>query len=381
MRAAKKGETEMQLRVFSSLAASVAAGLLLTGVVQPAFADVSEAKKIVANAMKAPDSFVAPGPAFDANKIAGKTLWYISFSEQSPVMATWSGTIQRVIQSYGGKVNIVDGKSNFSEFGRLIEQAVANHADAIVLMGIPPQAFSVQMQQAKDARIPVIVGSNGVAAIPETNGVVAAATIDHAQVGKLLGAWVVADTGGNGQSVVVTHDEVMGTKTIVDSLSGEVSRLCGSACDVKAENLPFTRIQTEGEVTQSLAARNPNLKYIIPVYDFEALTMAPALQSAGAADRVSLASFNAIPAVMQKLKKGEVAADVGAPNGWFGYAMADQVMRVMGGIPPVADMKVPLRLFTRENIDGIDLDAGEGNWYGTVEFPVEYRKLWGAPKS
>jgi ABC-type sugar transport system substrate-binding protein len=371
----------MLVRTFCGVAAAVIGGTLFTGVVQPASADVSEAKKIVADAMKPPVNFVAAGPAFDANKVAGKTLWYISFSEQSPVMATWSGTMQRLVQSYGGKVNIVDGKSNFSEFGRLIEQAVANRADAIVLMGIPPEAFGVQVQQAKDAKIPVIVGSNGVAAIPDMNGVVAAVTIDHVQVGKLLGAWVVADTNGKSPAAVVTHDEVMGTKTIVDSITGEVARLCGSSCSVKAENLPFARIQTEGEVTQSLAARNPDLKYIIPVYDFETLTMAPALQAAGAADRVSLASFNAIPAVMQKLKKGEVAADVGAPNGWFGFAMADQVMRVMSGASPVPDIKVPLRLFTRENIESIDLGTGEETWYGKVDFPAEYRKLWGPPKS
>ena len=203
----------MLVHTFSGVAAAVIGGILFTALVQPASADVSEAKKIVADAMKPPANFVGAGPAFDANKVAGKTLWYISFSEQSPVMATWSGTMQRLIQSYGGKVNIVDGKSNFSEFGRLIEQAVANGADAIVLMGIPPQAFGVQVQQAKDAKIPVIVGSNGVAAIPDMNGVVAAVTIDHVQVGKLLGAWVVADTNGKGQAALVTHDEVMGTKT------------------------------------------------------------------------------------------------------------------------------------------------------------------------
>jgi len=60
--------------------------------------------------------------------------------------------------------------------------------------------------------------------------------------------------------------------------------------------------------------------------------------------------------------------------------MADQVMRVMSGAPPVADIKVPLRLFTRENIDTIDLGAEE-SWYGKVNFPEGYRKLWGAPKS
>ena len=360
---------------------AVVCGTMIMAAAQPATADVSEAKKIVAEAMKPPANFVAARTGVRRQQGGGKDPLVHQLLRTVTSYGDVVGTMQRLVQSYGGKVNIVDGKSNFSEFGRLIEQAVANRADAIVLMGIPPQAFSVQVQQAKDAKIPVIVGSNGVAAIPDMNGVVAAVTIDHVQVGKLLGAWVVADTNGVGQTAVVTHDEVMGTKTIVDSISGEVARLCGSSCSVKAENLPFARIQTEGEVTQSLAARNPDLKYIIPVYDFETLTMAPALQAAGAADRVSLASFNAIPPVMQKLKKGEVAADVGAPNGWFGFAMADQVMRVMSGASPVPDIKVPLRLFTRGNIESIDLGNGEESWYGKVDFPAEYRKLWGSPKS
>ena len=355
-------------------------GYSFMGVAPQAKADVAEAKRIVAEAMKPPSQFNAPGPAFDANKAVGKTLWYISFSEQSPVMATWSGTMKRVVESYGAKVNIVDGKSQFSEFGRNIEQAVANKADAILLMGIPPQAFSVQVAAAKDAGIPVIVGSNGVAAIPSTDGVAAAVTINHIGVGKLLAAWMVANSDGNSEAVIVTHDEVMGTKEIVDSISGETKRLCAN-CSVKVENLPFARIQTEGQVTQSLAVRNPNLDYIVPVYDFETLTMIPALDQAGASDRVQLASFNAIQPVLENLKKGAVGADVGAPNVWFGFGMADQVLRVLSGTGPVADLKIPLRLFTKENIGDIDLSAGEETWYGSVDFPAEYRKLWGDPKS
>lgn len=355
-------------------------GLSFIGVAPQAKADVAEAKRIVAEAMKPPSQFNAPGPAFDANKAAGKTLWYISFSEQSPVMAMWSGTMKRLVESYGAKVNIVDGKFQFSEFGRNIEQAIANKADAILLMGIPPQAFGVQMAAAREAGIPVIVGSNGVPAIPTTDGVTAAVTIDHIGVGKLLAAWMVANSDGNFEAVIVTHDEVMGTKEIVDSISGETKRLCAN-CSVKVENLPFAKIQTEGEVTQSLAVRNPNLDYIVPVYDFETLSMIPALNQAGASDRVQLASFNAIPAVMENLKKGAVKADVGAPNIWFAFGMADQILRVLSGTSPVADLNIPLRLFTAENIGNIDLSAGEESWYGSVDFSSEYQKLWGEPKS
>ncbi len=355
-------------------------GLSFMGTAPQAKADVAEAKMIVAEAMKPPSQFNAPGPAFDAKAAAGKTLWYISFSEQSPVMSMWSGTMKRLVEGYGAEVNIVDGKFQFSEFGRNIEQAIANKADAILLMGIPPQAFGVQVAEAKSAGIPIIVGSNGVAAIPTTDGVTAAVTIDHIAVGKLLAAWMVANSGGNSEAVVVTHDEVMGTKEIVDSISGETMRLCAD-CSVKVENLPFAKIQTEGEVTQSLAVRNPNLDYIVPVYDFETLSMIPALDQAGASDRVQLASFNAILPVLQNIEKGAVKADVGAPNIWFAFGMADQVLRVLSGAAPVADLNIPLRLFTTDNIGDIDLTAGEETWYGSVDFASEYKKLWGEPTS
>lgn len=354
--------------------------LTLSGTVTlaPAKADVSEAKRLAAEAMKPPSSFDPPGPAFAAREANGKSFWYISFSEASPVMATWSGTMKRLIEGYGATVNIIDGKSDFSEFGRSIEQAVANNADAILLMGIPPEAFSVQVGAAADAGIPVIVGSNGRSTFPNSPGVVAATSIDHIGVGKRLAAWMVAHSEGKANAVVVTHDEVMGTKELVDSIRDETMRLCPD-CTVNVENLPFARIQTEGEVTQSLAVRDPDLNYIIPVYDFETLTMIPALEQVGASDRVHLASFNAIPPVMENLAKGKVHADVGAPNVWFGFAIADQVLRILSGAGAIADIKVPLRLFSAKNIGDIDLAAGEQTWYGNLDFASEYKKLWGDP--
>ena len=367
----------MQYLLRVSLAVAVLT-LLGTVTLVPAKADVAEARRLMAEAMQPPSSFDAPGPAFDAREASGKTLWYISFSEASPVMATWSGTMKRLVEGYGATVNIIDGKSDFSEFGRSIEQAVANNADAILLMGIPPEAFSVQVGAAADAEIPVIVGSNGRSAFPNSPGVVAATSIDHIGVGKRLAAWMVAHSEGQANAVVVTHDEVMGTKELVDSIHDETKRLC-PACTVNVENLPFARIQTEGEVTQSLAVRDPDLSYIIPVYDFETLTMIPALEQVGASDRVHLASFNAISAVMENLAKGKIHADVGAPNVWFGFAIADQVLRILSGSGPIADIKVPLRLFTADNIGDLDLAAGEQTWYGNLDFASEYKKLWGDP--
>jgi hypothetical protein len=93
---------------------------------------------------------------------------------------------------------------------------------------------------------------------------------------------------------------------------------------------------------------------------------------------IKVAAFNATPVVMQNelAKPSPLAADVGGPNQWYGFALADQVLRVLIGAAPVADEHVPLRLFTRANIGTINVKADESTWYGTVDFRCMYHKLW-----
>ena len=96
--------------------------------------------------------------------------------------------------------------------------------------------------------------------------------------------------------------------------------------------------------------------------------------------KVQVGSFNATPVVMQNelAKQTALSADVGGPNDWYAYALADEILRVATGAPVVANEHVPLRLFTRDNLSSINLKANESTWYGTVSFACQYDKLWGA---
>ena len=146
--------------------------------------------------------------------------------------------------------------------------------------------------------------------------------------------------------------------------------------------MPFTKLSTLPQIAQNDIQKDTDLKYILAVYDFELLSLVTGVTQANAADQVSLGSFNATEAVMKELEKGTaIKADVGNPNEWFGYALADQLLRVTAGVDPVADEFVPLRLFTPENIGDIDIAAGENSWYGDVDYKAGYAALWGAPTS
>jgi hypothetical protein len=51
---------------------------------------------------------------------------------------------------------------------------------------------------------------------------------------------------------------------------------------------------------------------------------------------------------------------------------------VLAGADPVDDPKIPVRLFTADNIDEIDIKAKEETWFGDpAEWREGYKELWG----
>jgi ribose transport system substrate-binding protein len=342
----------------------------------------ADAAAAVQDAMAAPTGFPDVGPTFDASKASGKKAWYISYSEQSPALQAWSKNMSEALKAYGVDLTIFDGKGQQSEFERGMDRAIADGADVIVLLGIDPASLSAKVAEAKDRGIPVLVGSNGVVGKPDTPGVVGAVTLNHVAVGADLANWMVADAGGKSfHAVMFTHPGVLGLDPLVGSVKDNLSKLCGD-CELKVESVPFTQLNTLPQLVQNDIQRDPELKYAMSVYDFELLSLVTGVQQAGAADQVKLGSFNATQGVMQAMAKGSaIAADVGNPNDWVGYALADQIMRVLAGVEPVEDEMVPLRLFTPDNLGDIDVNGSEASWYGDVDFKAGYQKLWGTPGS
>src|SRR5262249_47643571 len=53
---------------------------------------LAEARRLSAEATRAPTEFRAPGPAFDSRKASGKTVWYIQYRVASPTTKLWFDT-------------------------------------------------------------------------------------------------------------------------------------------------------------------------------------------------------------------------------------------------------------------------------------------------
>jgi ribose transport system substrate-binding protein len=143
-------------------------------------------------------------------------------------------------------------------------------------------------------------------------------------------------------------------------------------------NVPFndwaSKMQT---AVQSALVKDPSANYIIPVFDGMVQFAAPAVTAAGAADRVRIASYNATPSVLRMMQDGNVITmNSGESYDWLGYALADQLLRVLTGTKPVTSEKVPLRAFVKSNVAETGTPPAVNKGYGDA-YLTGYKQLWG----
>ncbi|HJS97239.1 MAG TPA: substrate-binding domain-containing protein [Solirubrobacteraceae bacterium] len=347
---------------------------------------VSQAQQLVSKAEQEPP-FNGPTSKVDIAKAKGKTVYYVSLTEEIPALHEWGVVLAQQLKEAGVTTQKCDAKGSPEGITSCLTQALSSHPDAIVAQALDTKFIASYISRAKAAGIKFITAQTGTPGIPTTPGDVAEVTFDYPAVGRMLADWFVADSGckAGGPQIITTTSSRQPSAAEVAGMQGEIKKLCPSLSLPGVQNVLIpdwpTKLPT---LTRSLLTQNPNQKYLLPLYDGMTIYMVPAITgNLNWSKSVKVASFNATPVVMQNelAKQSPLAADVGGPNQWYGVALADQTLRVLSGAQPVASENVPLRLFTRDNIGSIDVKKDESTWYGSVNPICEYHKLWGLPCS
>ncbi len=133
-----------------------------------------------------------------------------------------------------------------------------------------------------------------------------------------MGAWVTQDSGGDANVLVITSDDAT-SSPIVESGVGDVFARDCPGCTVKTVNVPLADWSSKiTPAVQGALAQNPKLDYVIPLFDSESPFVISALQTAGKAGKVKIATFSGTPAILDLVRRGRVAMDVAQDLGWVG---------------------------------------------------------------
>ena len=331
--------------------------------------------------------FQAPGPAFDTSKVKGKKMFSIPVSMANPFTANIETAMQGGAKVIGIDFTTFSNQGQPSQWVQGMGQAITQKVDFIDLLGgTDPRLLGPQLAAARKAGIPVQTSHLYDVSQAAPASIDLSIPAEYTVAARLEADWIILDTKGKANVVVVTSNEILPTAPIVSAIKSEFAKRCGSTCKVTFLNAPVTDWATKiTPGVQSAMVKDPGVNYILPIYDSMSQFVVPAITAAGKTGKVSIATYNGTPFVMTYLAKGQaVKMEVGENLNWLGWAYVDAAARYMAGValpkpPKHFNTHTALRVFTAKNIKqaldskGIaQLSTGYGDAYVTG-----YKKLWG----
>jgi ribose transport system substrate-binding protein len=322
--------------------------------------------------------FVASGPAFDAqNCMKGKKIFSIPVSSANPFTANIEKAMAAAAKKVGFEFTVWENQGQSSQWVQGMDAAVNQKVDLIdLLAGTDPRVLVPQVQAAKAAGIPVIASHyNG---LEQTDLVKKSADgdvpIDYFKAGALLVDWAVVQTKGHMNALVLISTGPLSTDSMVAGITDELKHC--EDCKTKTINVPVvdwgTRITPN---VQSALLSDPTVNYIIVIYDSMSQFVVPAVTITGSQDRVKIDAFNGTPFVLGLIQQGQVQMDIGENLDWIGHAIIDAEMRIVCGLEPVADPKIPFYIFDEHNAQDAGTPPQLSQGYGDA-YVDGYAKLW-----
>ena len=354
------------------------ASIALLAAMLPAAAQdgVQQARDNIAAYSGIPE-FTAPGEAFDAKAcMQGKKIFTIPASSSIPFIKTISDHKGKLAAELGFEHMEWENQGNPTQWIQGIEHAVNNGYDLVSLLaGADPRFFEPQVAAAQAAGVKVVTSHLTGLEQDAPAGVDAATAIDYRKAGELMADWAIARTEGKANALVVVSSEALSTDSIVEGLKEAFDTRCPD-CVYEIVNVPIVDWATRIQPTVAGALQsNSALNYVIPIYDSMSTFVTPAIAIAGRTEDVKVATFNGTPFVLDLIRQGDVEMDIGENLDWIAHAMLDAEMRLLCGLEPIRDSKVPLRVFDAGNIGegGEPADAAMG--YGDA-YVAGFRALW-----
>lgn len=206
-------------RVLSVRIVLVAVGLLVSVAVGAALAGASvrtgDQAHVIAPAdlaaMKAriatfsrPPAFKAPGPPINVKLLAGKSIFTVPFATTVPFCEGLDQEMKKVAGGFGIKFDDYPNQGQPSQWVAGLQTALTRKPDLVnIFCGIDPANLKPQVQALNRAHIPVVSSHNYDPSATPGPGLAGVVYAQYMQAGVLEADWVITQTNGNANVLVV----------------------------------------------------------------------------------------------------------------------------------------------------------------------------------
>ena len=196
--------------------------------------------------------------------------------------------------------------------------------------------------------------------------------------GLLQAAYTALHSEGNAHVLIIKSDEITGSPVQTKAIQDGLAKYCPN-CKVSIANATVAQwATTVPAAVRGAMLADPELNYILPLYDPETPYIVPVLRQLADPGEVHVVTYAGTPSVLDEIAKGDyVLMDVGESNEHIGMSLIDLAARLMlGEERPTVNRQIPMRIWDSTNVTEGGTPAAYGVGYGDA-IRKGFFKLWG----
>jgi len=274
-------------------------------------------------------------------------LFAVSFQTMNnPFFVELNDGIKQVVESHGDRLVTLDAQFNSLKQKGDVADLLQQQPAAVFLNPVNWEGVKGTLIEAKRQNVPIIVVD---APVSDRDLVLCQVASDNVEAGRLACealARVKPDA-----KVVVLHLSV--NKACIDRVDGFKAEIA------KHPNMKILDVQegkgtTEGArpVMRDLLGRFPDINAVFPINDPSALGCVSAIESAGRAGQVTIVTVDGSQEALRAILAGKLHSSSAQFPKEIGKVAAEKAYEHLAGKPVEKDIKVPVKLITRENAAG-----------------------------
>lgn len=313
----------------------------------------------------------------DVAKVKGGSILYVPISLKIPVFQQVLTGMQQSVGHVGMTVSGCDANYAPAGVAACVNQALAQHVSAVVFDNVPLVLAGQGADQLKAAHIPIVEG--------ETEAQPGDAQVSYLDTGgpemiQSMADWVAVDSKGKADVLVVEQADSPLQVHYVDAyLMPEFQKAC-PGCRTTVIKTSAAQLQNLGSQVSAALLKDPDIDYAAVEFDQIANNVLTGLKNSPNGSKVKMAAAIGNLSSIQRVQAGQQAWTALADNRFAGWALTDQVLRMLTGAAPLQTADSPWRMFDTSNIGSVKVAQSsiddESLWGGDT-FSASYLKLWG----